>query len=31
MEVLVLAGALALFGLGLIGGVYSDLYRLVFK
>ncbi len=31
MEVLVLAGALALFGLGMIGGVYTDLYRAIFK
>ena len=31
MEILVLAGALALFGLGLIGNVYTNLYRIVFK
>ncbi|MFT5660583.1 MAG: hypothetical protein ACI9TV_001225 [Sulfurimonas sp.] len=31
MEVLVLTGALALFGLGLIGNVYTDLYRIIFK
>ena len=31
MEILVLAGALALIGLGLVGGVYSDLYNLAFK
>ena len=31
MEILVLAGALALFALGLIGNVYTDLYKLAFK
>ena len=31
MEILVLAGAIALFGLGLIGNVYTNLYRIVFK